>query len=72
MATYRCNDCGNSIFSGDGLAGSLQLLCQNRYCISRRQKPPKRQTFVFGTPGAPTGTGSGQKALRGVNRRAAR
>lgn len=72
MATYRCNDCGNPIFSGDGLSGSLQLLCRNRSCHSRRRKPPKQQTFVFEAPGVSAGAPQGQKAVRGVNRRATR
>lgn len=63
MATYRCNDCGNPIFTGDNLAGALRLTCPNRQCPSRRQSPPRQQKYDFS---------GGQKAMRGVARRSSR
>lgn len=72
MATYRCNDCGNVILSGDNLSGGpARLLCPNRQCKSRQMKPPKKQTIVLGQPqtAAVAAIGVGQKAMRGSVRR---
>lgn len=67
MATYRCNDCGQPIFTGNNLRGSLQLPCPNRQCRSRQRKPTKQQTFNFDA--ATAALGVGQKAMRGSARR---
>lgn len=64
MATYRCNDCGTEILSGDNLSGGpARMLCPYRRCPSRLMKPPKKQTIVFGQQQA---AGVGQKAMRGA------
>lgn len=69
MATYRCNDCGAPIFTGDNLSGgSIRMTCPNRQCVSRRKSPPRQQTYVFGSA-AQAAQGVGQKALRGSARR---
>jgi hypothetical protein len=50
MASIRCNDCRQVIFTADGVnAGRISLPCPNRQCPSRRQRPIKQQKFQFGT-----------------------
>lgn len=47
VQTYRCNECGWPIFTGENLSGSLKLKCPNQQCKSNRVQPARRQTYNF-------------------------